>query len=111
MRDVLMAERIKIGLALSGGGSRAIAFHLGCLRALHDRGVLPKVSVLSAVSGGSVIAALYAYSVDSFAEFETQVLRLLRRGLVWGLARQTLLRSEERRVGKECVRTCKSRWS
>ncbi len=24
----------KIGLALSGGGSRAIAFHLGCLRAL-----------------------------------------------------------------------------
>src|SRR3546814_1286445 len=47
MRDVLMAERIKIGLALSGGGSRAIAFHLGCLRALHDRGVLPKVSVLS----------------------------------------------------------------
>src|SRR3546814_13642168 len=23
----------------------------------------------------------------------------------------TLLRSEERRVGKECVRTCRSRWS
>ena len=25
-----------IGLALSGGGSRAIAFHLGCMRALND---------------------------------------------------------------------------
>src|SRR3546814_299387 len=98
MRDVLMAERIKIGLALSGGGSWAIAFHLGCLRALHDRGVLPKVSVLSAVSGGSVIAALYAYSDDSFAEFETQVLRLLRRGLVWGIARQTLLSLETPKI-------------
>src|SRR3546814_11775282 len=26
-------------------------------------------------------------------------------------ARRTTLRSEERRVGKECVRTCRSRWS
>ena len=40
-----------IGLALSGGGSRAIAFHLGCLRALHDLGVLEKVGVISTVSG------------------------------------------------------------
>src|SRR3546814_17126880 len=24
---------------------------------------------------------------------------------------ETLLRSEERRVGKECVRTCRNRWS
>ena len=29
-----------VGLALSGGGARAMAFHLGCLRALHDRGIL-----------------------------------------------------------------------
>src|SRR3546814_10989927 len=30
-------------------------------------------------------------------------------GVVFGL--QRLLRLEERRVGKECVRTCRSRWS
>lgn len=30
----------KFGLALSGGGSRAVAFHLGCMRALNDRGIL-----------------------------------------------------------------------
>lgn len=41
-----------VGLALSGGGSRAIAFHLGCLRALHDRGVLNRLRVISSVSGG-----------------------------------------------------------
>ena len=45
----------RIGLSLSGGGSRAIAFHLGCMRALHDLGVLNKVDVLSTVSGLSLI--------------------------------------------------------
>jgi NTE family protein len=76
-----------IGLALSGGGSRAIAFHLGCLRALNDRGVLQKTSVLSAVSGGSVIAAMYAYWNDSFKEFDHRVLELLRRGLLGAILR------------------------
>jgi NTE family protein len=70
-----------VGLALSGGGSRAIAFHLGCFRALHERGVLEKVRVISAVSAGSVIAGMYAYSSDSFEEFHQQVRELLLRGL------------------------------
>ncbi|MDD2468794.1 MAG: patatin-like phospholipase family protein, partial [Desulfobulbus sp.] len=93
-----MTEKFKIGLALSGGGSRAIAFHLGCLRALHDRGVLSKISVLSAVSGGSVIASLYAYNDDSFPEFEARVLKLLRRGLIWGIARQTFFSLETPKI-------------
>jgi NTE family protein len=70
-----------IALALSGGGSRAIAFHLGCLRALADRGVLERVSVISAVSGGSFIAALYAYTTGSFDEFDKFVQGVLRTGL------------------------------
>lgn len=45
-----------IALALSGGGARAMAFHLGCLRALHDLGILQRVSTITAVSGGSVLA-------------------------------------------------------
>jgi NTE family protein len=73
--------RRNVGLALSGGGSRAIAFHLGCLRALRDRGILDRVEVISAVSGGSVIAAMYAYSHGSFAEFDRSVVALLRRGI------------------------------
>src|SRR3989442_1211766 len=84
----------KIGLALSGGGSRAIAFHLGCLRALHDRGILDKVGVLSGVSGGSVIAALYAYSDDPFEAFARRVEAVLSRGMVWGIARETFLSFE-----------------
>lgn len=84
----------KIGLTLSGGGSRAIAFHLGCLRALHDRGILDKVAVLSGVSGGSVIAALYAYSDEPFEAFACRVEEVLSRGMMWGIARETFLSFE-----------------
>ena len=93
-----MPEARRIGLALSGGGARAIAFHLGCMRALHDRNVLDRISVLSAVSGGSVIAAMWAYQETTFSEFERRVLRLLRGGLVWGIARQTWASPETPRI-------------
>ena len=81
-----------VGLALSGGGSRAIAFHLGCLRALNERGVLDRVRVVSGVSGGSVIAAMWAYqSSGDFSAFEEQVEELLRKGLHGEIARRHLL--------------------
>ena len=58
-----LTEHVRmIGLALSGGGSRAMAFHLGCFRALEDLGLLEKDGVLSTISGGSVFGAYYAYS-------------------------------------------------
>ncbi len=72
---------MEIALALSGGGSRAMAFHLGCLRALNDREILDRVSVLSTISGGSVLGALYAYRPDlSFSEFEEVARKTLRIG-------------------------------
>ena len=75
-----------VGLCLSGGGSRAMAFQLGCLRALNQRGTLPKVDVVSTVSGGSVIGAMYAYSDDSFDEFELRVRDALKRGFTKSIA-------------------------
>ncbi len=84
------SRKRKLGLALSGGGSRAIAFHLGCLRALHDASILEKVEVISAVSGGAVLGALYAYSNNPFAEFDADVVRLLRSGLQSGILAQVL---------------------
>lgn len=48
-----------IGLALSGGGYRASLFHLGVLARLADEGLLRQVSVISTVSGGSIIGACY----------------------------------------------------
>jgi len=46
-----------VGLALSGGGMRAAAFHLGVLRCLATRGAMETVIRLSTVSGGSLITA------------------------------------------------------
>jgi predicted acylesterase/phospholipase RssA len=48
-----------IGLALSGGGFRAAAFHLGVLRRLRELGVLGQIRVMSTVSGGSIVGALW----------------------------------------------------
>jgi len=47
----------RIALALSGGGFRASVFHLGVLRKLAELGWLPRVDVLSTVSGGSIVGA------------------------------------------------------
>src|SRR5437899_3547600 len=58
-----------------------MAFHLGCLRALDDLGILERIGVLSTISGGSVIGALYAYTPHlSFVDFEAHVRNQLRRG-------------------------------
>jgi NTE family protein len=87
----LFPSMMQIGLALSGGGSRAIAFHLGCLRALNDLGLLAEVKVMSAVSGGSVITAMYAYSDEEFESFDRRIVELLRRGLAKSMVRQLFL--------------------
>jgi predicted acylesterase/phospholipase RssA len=48
---------MKLGLALSGGGFRATLYHLGMVRFLRDAGILPRVTHITAVSGGSIMAA------------------------------------------------------
>ena len=52
-------KELRFGLCLSGGGSRAAIFHLGVLTGLHRNGLLEFVDRISAVSGGSITAALY----------------------------------------------------
>lgn len=81
-QEISAARPETFGLALSGGGSRAMAFHLGCLRALHQLQLLDRVKVMAAVSGGSVLAALYCSHEGDFEEFEGEVRRRLRQGFV-----------------------------
>jgi NTE family protein len=47
-----------IALCLSGGGYRAMVFHLGALLRLNELGFLPKLRRISSVSGGSITAGL-----------------------------------------------------
>lgn len=84
-------RKISIGLALSGGGARAMAFHLGCMRALQDRRILDKIDVISTVSGGSVIGACWAYREESFEEFDRHVVSTLRRGLQRDIVQEVFL--------------------
>lgn len=77
-----------VGLALSGGGARAIAFHLGCLRALHQLGLLQQVAVISSVSGGSVIGAAFKAHDGSFEDFDKKIQVLLRQGLAKTMVRR-----------------------
>lgn len=84
------AQSRNVGLAFSGGGARAIAFHLGCLRALVDRDVLGRVAVVSGVSGGAVMSAAWVYSDEEFVAFDARIVALLRRGLTRGTTRRAL---------------------
>ena len=79
----------RFGLALSGGGYRATAFHIGTLRALNRMGLLQKVDVISTISGGSITGAAYALSGHlSYEDFEKQMLETLAtksviRSILW----------------------------
>jgi NTE family protein len=46
-----------IALCLSGGGYRAMLFHVGALWRLNEGGYLPRLARISSVSGGSITAA------------------------------------------------------
>lgn len=46
------------GLCLSGGGSRAMLFHVGALRRMNELGLLSRLDRISSVSGGSIVSGL-----------------------------------------------------
>ena len=53
-----MDTQQKLGLALSGGGVRAIAYHCGVLRWLAENHQLENITHISSVSGGSLFTGL-----------------------------------------------------
>src|SRR5687768_16204537 len=80
-----------LGLALSGGGFRATAFHLGVLKRLRELGLLGEVDIVSTVSGGTVAGAAWVYwqakvgdTLQDGAEwdrFESALIDFMRSGL------------------------------
>lgn len=58
MSEYALDSEITIGLALSGGGVRAAAFHAGVLHYLAEQHQLEKVIHVSSVSGGSLFMGL-----------------------------------------------------
>ena len=75
-----------IGLALSGGGVRAAAFHAGTLRYLAEQGLLENVVHVSSVSGGSLFVGMVFrhanYSWPSSETYLNEVLPWVRETLI-----------------------------
>ena len=87
----------QIGLALSGGGIRAMAFHSGVLHWLAEAGQLNKVAHISSVSGGSLLIGLILrlsnWRWPFSEEYKTLVLPQLREFLpTKDIAFQAMLR-------------------
>src|SRR3546814_11581567 len=85
-------------------------------------GLLAALAVLVAFLSATQDIAFDAYSTDVLRKEERaagaaikvlgyRLAMIVSGGLALVLADQWLGRSEERRVGKECVSTCSSRWS
>lgn len=73
------------GLCLSGGGFRAMLFHVGVLKRLNEAGWLPRLDRVSSVSGGSITAGLLGlrwkslqFSGDVATNFDDLVTRPIR---------------------------------
>lgn len=88
-----------IALALSGGGIRAMVFHLGVMKHLAERGLLENVVRVSTVSGGSLLVGLLLQqnllrwpTSEQFLARSLPALResLCTRSLQWGAARRLL---------------------
>lgn len=107
----------QLGLALSGGGLRATLYHLGVVRFLRDAGLLKRVTHVTSVSGGSILAAhlvmnwdRYCGSAEDFDSASEEILdlvrldirnRIMRRfpfGTVYNFGRRMLGRVVDRRA-------------
>jgi NTE family protein len=88
VRDAAGAEDVAsgIGLCLSGGGYRAMVFHIGVLWRLNELGYLPRLDRVSSVSGGSITAGVLGARWERLAfdptgvakAFDAQVVTPLR---------------------------------
>jgi NTE family protein len=66
--DFLNAKKLEdgLGLCLSGGGYRAMLYHLGALVRLNELGLLSELREVASVSGGSIIAGVLGLAWPKF---------------------------------------------
>ena len=93
-----LADGRFIGLAFSGGGSRAAVFGAAVMKELDRVGLLAQVDVMSAVSGGALPAAAYALEGYRDFNFQSRFAELIGRDFQgamlgpWYTAPQNMLR-------------------
>jgi len=70
-----LADDLFVGIAMSGGGSRAANFSAAALLELQELGILEKATILSSVSGSSLTAAYYGLYSEDKAKWDRSVIR------------------------------------
>jgi predicted acylesterase/phospholipase RssA len=87
-------QKPQLWLTMSGGGFRAALYHFGCLKRLHELGLLSQVYGISATSGGAFTASLWATSgmraekdddshyYPNWDAFEREFLTIVMRGVL-----------------------------
>ena len=78
-----------VDLALSGGGFRAVLFHLGVIGCLRDAGQLTRLRSVAAVSGGAILAGhllvrwgdYTSPDTGRFASAATELIQFTQRGI------------------------------
>lgn len=83
----------KIGLALSGGGVRAIAYHAGVVKYLAEHNLMKKITNISSVSGGSLFTGLVLHlsqnRLPSDAQYLADILPKLRERMIFTSLQQS----------------------
>ncbi len=77
---VLVHRKVKIGLALGGGGARGLG-HIGAIKAFEELGI--KFDYVAGTSAGSIIGSLYAYGMSS-KQMEDMVKSLKKKDIMRG---------------------------
>src|SRR3546814_16429504 len=86
-------SRPTIALALGAGGAKGLA-HIGVIEEIEAQGF--EIVAIAGTSMGALIGGIHAAGkLDVYRDWVCELAK----------------RSDERRVGKECVSTCRSRWS
>jgi predicted acylesterase/phospholipase RssA len=82
--DFLNAEKVDdvVGLCLSGGGYRAMIYHVGALIRLNELGFLPKLREVASVSGGSITAGMLAVAWPKLSSMMQAARRTSPSGLL-----------------------------
>jgi NTE family protein len=81
-RDALQGN-VFVGLGVSGGGARAASFGAAVMQQLEAIGLMPRVTVLSSVSGGGLPTAWYALHGTELTQDQPAAWDRLREAMAW----------------------------
>jgi NTE family protein len=81
-QELLEVPAAGVALCLSGGGYRAMLFHIGALWRLNTLRYLPKLDRVSSVSGGSITAGILAMNWDSLGFDDSGIAQRFQAAIV-----------------------------